>query len=157
MFDNNEFIDETQYNSTQIFLNTQDEISVDNIAFNDEVDFDDFVYDDNYVEEQNLSIKNSNDSFVEINDQSFDDLSIDNIDLLEDNIITQNSVDKNIETNIKEYQENKPTDIAIAFGGEKQVENLVGVQTKNDELKCSRCGSSLVGANGYCPGCGSAI
>ena len=44
---------------------------------------------------------------------------------------------------------------AIAFGGKEEYENQS--QARKDELKCPRCGSSLVGANGTCPGCGAKI
>ena len=133
---------------------------IDNIESN--IMLDEYVYDDVdevYEQKEQLEeLPTSNDNFVEIvDDVDINNLSLENMDILEENIKTENSVEKNIIKDEKEYQEVAPTQEAIAFGGEKKIENIDSKQTKNDELKCSRCGSSLVGANGYCPGCGIKI
>lgn len=151
--DNSNYIDEINYNTTSLISNEKnEEIINDNdiIIIDEEINFDEIIYD-------NVETSKITDDLIEINEPSIDNLSINNIETLEDNIIQANSVEKKIETNISEYREIKPTDTAIAFGGEQKIENIASVQTKNDELKCTRCGSSLVGANGYCPGCGSAL
>ncbi len=121
--------------------------------------FDEFVYDDvkEIVEQDDVHIDNnvSNDVFYELDDEvEIDNLSLENVDQFEDNIKKESSVDKSIQADIKEYQEQSASQEAIAFGGEKRIENIVSVQSKNDDLTCPRCGSSLVGANGFCPGCG---
>lgn len=56
----------------------------------------------------------------------------------------------------KEYQMVGPEVGTIAFGGatiDKRVEQNK-TEAKVIELKCPTCGSSLVGSNGTCPGCG---
>lgn len=49
-------------------------------------------------------------------------------------------------------QEVKKDAVAVAFGGMSQ-ESVIST-AKNNNLVCSRCGASLVGASSYCPGCG---
>lgn len=64
----------------------------------------------------------------------------------------KNIKEKIVETD-KQSLEDIETDKTIAFGGKELVDKY-STETKNDELKCPRCGSSLVGARGVCPGCG---
>lgn len=121
---------------------------------------DEYVYDE-VVEfkEQQVEIPTDNHDFIEMDDDvDIDDLSLDSIDELDESIQTESSVEKSIVTDIKDYKEHEKTNEAIAFGGEKQIENVEATKTKNDELKCPRCGSSLVGmVNNTCPGCNMKI
>lgn len=124
---------------------------------------DEYVFDEvDTIQEQNVTVPTinefDNNDFIEIDDDiSADNLSLNNIDKLEKKIEVENSVEKKIETNIQEFKEKEVSEQAIAFGGKQKVENINSVQTKHDELKCTRCGSSLVGAKGFCPGCGAKL
>lgn len=136
------------------------ETFVDSIE--DNITYDEYIYDDNQSINDFGMIDNSNNTkesydFVEINDISIDNLSLEKVDELEQKISTENSVEKKIETTIKDYEDNLPSDETIAFGGKRKIANIDAVKTKNDALKCTRCGSSLVGANEICPGCGAKI
>lgn len=93
------------------------------------------------------------DDIIEIKDETIE--KIKSIDVLEENVQNAAKVEKIVETNIKEYEGAKVKDEAIAFGGKEKEEK--NSEAKIDELKCSRCGSSLVGAKGFCPGCGAQI
>lgn len=120
---------------------------------------DEYIYEDDIVKHDIFNDTMQNvDSFKELDDNiNIEELNISNIDNLEEKIKIDTSTEKKIEKNIKEYKEFGATNEAIAFGGEKRIENIHAVQTKKDELKCPRCGSSLVGARNFCPGCGTKI
>lgn len=120
---------------------------------------DEYVYDEFKEIESTLPpVDTDVNEFKEIDDDiNIDEMNITDIDTLEKNIQVETSVDRNVIKDIKDYKEVGSTNEAIAFGGEKRIENLNAVQTKSDELKCSRCGSSLIGAHGICPGCGAKI
>ncbi len=124
---------------------------------------DEYIFDDiEEIKEFDVEVPSAdefdNNEIVEIDDTiSIDNLSLENVDNLEKRIEIESSAEKKIETDIQEYKVEGPSEEAIAFGGKQKIENVDSVQTKNDSLKCSRCGSSLVGANGYCPGCGMKI
>lgn len=81
-------------------------------------------------------------------------LTANNVDKLDDNIanMKEHIVDNAV---YQEYKTEVATDVAIAFGGREQKEG--STQGKEEENKCSRCGSSLIGANGFCPGCGAQL
>lgn len=84
--------------------------------------------------------------------------SLENIDQLENKSIDQEKKDDGVDKNeYKEYEGVKASTEAIAFGGQAQDEEAKKGEAKKDDLKCPRCGSSLVGANGFCPGCGMKI
>lgn len=84
--------------------------------------------------------------------------SLDNLDDVEERSIENDKKDDGIDKNeYKDFEGVKASNEAIAFGGEERKERVYSAQTKKDELKCSRCGSSLVGSNGFCPGCGAKI
>lgn len=83
-----------------------------------------------------------------------DQLTASSVDKLDDDIA--NMKDHIVDNAIyHELETEGPTDIAIAFGGSEQKEN--STHGKENENKCSRCGSSLIGANGFCPGCGAQL
>lgn len=134
---------------------------VDNIEAN--ILNDEYVYDD----VETIDIKNENASsnleladngFIEIDEEiTIDNLSLENVDKIEKKITVENSVERKIETNIQEYQDFSHSDEAVAFGGQRKIEDANYVKAKNEELKCSRCGSTLVGSNGFCPGCGAKL
>lgn len=56
----------------------------------------------------------------------------------------------------KEYEEVGPNVETVAFGGATKNRSVAEVrsESKTEDLKCPNCGSSLVGSNGTCPGCG---
>lgn len=145
----------------------QENVGVEENSFIDKIEenilSDEYVYDDvEEIKEYDVEVPSvdefDNNDFVEMDDDfSIDNLSLENVDDLEKKIEIESSVEKKIETDIQEYGDVGPSEEAIAFGGKRKIENVDSVQTKNDDLKCSRCGSSLVGANGYCPGCGMKI
>ena len=84
--------------------------------------------------------------------------SLENIDELEAQAIDKDKKDDGVDKNeYKGYEDAQKSDEAIAFGGKEQKENRESIKTKNDEHRCPRCGSSLVGATGFCPGCGMKI
>ena len=72
------------------------------------------------------------------------------IDTLDETVSKQNET--NVTKQIQDYKEIGPSNEAIAFGGKEKIEN--SAEAKTDELKCPRCGASLIGARGICPGCG---
>lgn len=136
-------------------VSTNDEL-INNIEQN--ISMDEYVYDDVkevYETKEDIPKPEEQDEFIEIADDiDINNLSLKNMDELEKNIEVENSTEKNIIKEEKDFKEVGPSTEAIAFGGEKKIENIDANQTKNDELKCPRCGSSLIGANGFCPGCG---
>ena len=139
--------DFSKNNSPQNFID-----QIDNNYARDEI-----VYDDDL---QTISVRQNDihsQSKDEIEKLEIDELSLSNIDYVEDRIIQDSTEEKKVSTNYKEYETVAPSTEAIAFGGEQQIENTYSSQAKNDELKCPRCGSSLVGAKGICPGCGMQI
>lgn len=95
--------------------------------------------------------------FDTINDED-GKFTANDVEKLEEKIEFDNKVEVADTTNYKEYKQIDASNEAIAFGGEKKIENVATLEAKVDELKCPRCGSSLVGAiNGICPGCGMLI
>jgi hypothetical protein len=72
------------------------------------------------------------------------------IDTLDETVSKQSQT--NLTKQIQDYKAVGPSNEAIAFGGKDKIEHAT--ETKNDELKCKRCGASLIGARGICPGCG---
>lgn len=123
---------------------------IDNTNFEEQL-----IYDDDTIVQENVIQKNEEvTDIIELDDIEISDLSINKLDEFEDNIISSNNIEQKISQNLEEYSNTNISNETIAFGGKNQIENINGVQAKNDELKCSRCGSSLVGSNGYCPGCG---
>lgn len=108
-------------------------------------------------EETEPQIKKDIETLDEINVDNIIN-SLDEIDKIEKKSIKTEKQDTGIDNNeYEEYKAFTPSNEAIAFGGEEKKENTYSVQSKKDDLKCSRCGSSLVGAKGYCPGCGAKI
>lgn len=87
-----------------------------------------------------------------------DDYSLSkNVDILEKNLEINSEVKRVDTADYKEYKQEVPSSEAIAFGGKDKKENINTVKAKVEELKCNRCGSSLVGAVDICPGCGAPI
>lgn len=116
----------------------------------------DYITDEEvYFDELETDNKNSNE-MIELNDDIEDyELNYSAIDNLEENLKENSKVDIQMVSNKKIVEEDTSSKEAIAFGGEKKIENVP--KAKLDELKCDRCGSSLVGSNGYCPGCGKKL
>lgn len=85
-------------------------------------------------------------------DTSSINANVDNkeIDTLDENVSKQN--ESNLSKQIQDFKDVGPSAEAIAFGGKEQIEHKT--EAKKDELKCPRCGASLIGARGICPGCG---
>ena len=136
---------------------------VDNFvtSIENEVFIDDIYYDDSELNSITISqddiMKLPVETIDKLNEDSInqESISISNLDTLEDKIINDSKNIVNIDTNYKDFEEVKPSEEAIAFGGTEKSENYN--QAKVDELKCERCGSSLIGARDICPGCGTKI
>ena len=114
----------------------------DDLAIDEVVNLSDYTNTSETIE--TLEEENRDTSILE---NKIDNKEIDTLD---------ETVSKEKETKItKQIQDFKsigPSNEAIAFGGKEKIEHATN--TKNDELKCSRCGASLIGARGVCPGCG---
>lgn len=113
---------------------------------------DEFVYDEPDQIEENQSEEIIPD-LVDLNGDS--QIKIEDVELLESDLETNVKQNKKVIENIEEYKIENVVDENIAFGG-KEVKEFKN-NTVNDELKCEKCGSSLVGANGFCPGCGAKL
>lgn len=100
-------------------------------------------------------VSDENDDIMEIIDLS-DDTQKKNLDIQDiDNLSNLAAVDSSKIQELsadKIVKQQKKDDVTLAFGGKTQTQE--STHSKVDELKCTRCGSSLVGNNGYCPGCG---
>lgn len=91
---------------------------------------------------------------LEIFDTVSESMNVTELEQLEDKM--ENSKVKIIDNaEYKEVEAEKLSDEAIAFGGETK--NNIISESKNKELICPRCNSSLIGANDVCPGCGMKI
>ena len=89
---------------------------------------------------------------TEERDTSSLDKKVDNkfIDIIDKE--TQTQGESTVTKQIQDFKDIGPSNEAIAFGGKEQIEHVA--DKKEDELKCPRCGASLIGARGVCPGCG---
>lgn len=140
-----------------VVVNSDNKDIMPNIDNEDLID--EFIYDEIEEIKETDYVEPDNDEFIELKeDMDINNLNMKNMEELEENMEIAASAEKKLETNIKDYKEQGPSSEAIAFGGKKKTENVNDMQAKNDELKCSRCGTSLVGAiNNTCPGCGILI
>lgn len=118
-------------------------------------EFDDFtsINIQNSIQENNNN-DTSND-IIEIDDERNDYITTGMMDTIENSIIEKANIAIVDNSDYKEYEPKQERIENIAFGGEQKIEDRI--HAKTEELKCDRCGSSLVGANGYCPGCGKKI
>lgn len=114
------------------------------------------ILDYDYDEVENLS---SNDTFEDISNNK------ENVDLNELKSIEKNAIESNKQeyvdnANYKEFEGQKKSVESIAFNiDEKDLKDdkkITVLESKNkvQDLKCPRCGSSLIGFHDYCPGCG---
>lgn len=146
--------------STEEFIDNVENKSIELNKVEDPSKFEEILEQVDIMEEPK-SIEKAADQVVETMDDVAVDVtikSLENIDELEEKSIVQEKNDDGVDKNeYKKYEGAKISDEAIAFGGENLKEEAESVQAKNDDLKCSRCGSSLVGAKGFCPGCGMKI
>ncbi len=150
---------ENEFSTTSSTISVSTETNEDLPSENEQLVIDEYVYDD-YNEVENIPDgQQLTDDIVELDeDLTIDELSIANFDKYEKNLDVSSSTEKNINTNIQDYKDFEISNESIAFGGEEQKEEIYELEAKNDELKCKRCGSSLVGAvNNVCPGCGAPI
>lgn len=97
----------------------------------------------------------SEEDMLEIFDKVDETLSTNDIDQLEEIIENKNNITIIDNAEYKEVEEVQQSAESIAFGGEDNRTKLAA--SKTSDLVCSRCGSSLVGASGSCPGCGAQI
>ena len=131
------------------------EDEIDKIEASIDNSFDEIIYDENNKQEDFSQVESLLDSQEpEVEQLEFvddmQDIDISEIEKL-DNQIDLNKKEKNIEQDFKEIQNDVKVE-TIAFGGQEMVDKY-STQTKDDELKCPRCGSSLIGAKDFCPGC----
>lgn len=92
---------------------------------------------------------------LEIFDKTPESFGADDIEELEKRMEGPNAVTIIDNAEYKDVEEEVLSNKDIAFGGESQRIQLAA--SKNDDHTCPRCGSSLVGAVGSCPGCGAQI
>ena len=131
---------------------------IDKIEASIDNSFDEIIYnepnsDDNIVSQTETLLE---DDTHDIEELEFVDEDADkNIDISEieklDNQTNINKEEKQIEQNFKEIEKEVKVE-TIAFGGKEQVSKY-STEAKEDDLKCPRCGSSLIGAKDFCPGC----
>ncbi len=123
--------------------------SLENDIIIDEYDYDDT----SYISE--TSKEKGNPKMVEIlEDIAYDSMNAKNIDNIDNSFSNEKDL-KSENSDYKEYKGNQLATERIAFGGENMLENQAN--SKVNDLKCDRCGSSLIGATDYCPGCGKQI
>lgn len=103
------------------------------------------------------TLDDTEEELVELFESDPNSLTTAGIEELENKMQAESQIKRVDNANYKEYETIGPSSEAIAFGGEKQIENANAAKAKTEELKCPRCGSSLIGANDYCPGCGSKL
>ncbi len=124
------------------------------VSSNEEINYSDFEESiiDEYVYNDESPKEEKVEEMIELIDE---EKIVDNtlIDLMEEKG-NSDIGNREVETTIEEVEEEMNTE-AIAFGGVSKEESLA--QAKKDDLKCPRCGSSLVGATGFCPGCGNKL
>lgn len=92
---------------------------------------------------------------LEIFDKVPESLGADEIEELEKKMEGENAVTIIDNADYKEIEEESLSNEDIAFGGDNQRVNLAA--SKDNGHVCARCGSSLVGVTGSCPGCGALI
>lgn len=92
---------------------------------------------------------------LEIFDKTPESIGANDIEELEKRMKDPNSVTIIDNAEYKDVEEEVLSNRDIAFGGESQRIQLAA--SKSDNHICPRCGSSLVGASGSCPGCGAQI
>ena len=161
---NNKDIDELEKNLSSLnddLVDSREFLEIDNSLGtfpekNDEVSIDEYIPDEEiYLAEDNLVESDSND-IIELEDMDEDDnFNYETIDTIENNLKSSSKTEIDLISNKNLFNENQASEEAIAFGGEKKMEHVP--KAKVEELKCDRCGSSLVGANGFCPGCGKQL
>ena len=131
---------------------------IDEIESNTKDSFvDEIIYEEN-TQEKNTVVDVMKEDIEELEEEPIiqEDIPISTETIEElDTESDKNTKEKYVETDkqsIVKVEEDK----TIAFGGKELVDKY-STETKNDELKCPRCGSSLIGARGICPGCGLEI
>ncbi|MDE6142345.1 MAG: hypothetical protein K2G03_07045 [Bacilli bacterium] len=148
---------------TEEFIDNIEKKSIYNDINEDATKYEEIVEQIEVLENDQKNTKSTieNNEIIETLDDARIDMtikSLDNLSVLEERNIEKEKNDDGIDKNeYKDFEGVKASNEAIAFGGEKRKEKVYSVQAKKDELKCSRCGSSLVGSNGFCPGCGAKI
>lgn len=95
------------------------------------------------------------DDIVEIFDQEGNSLSSSTIDTIDEQLKNNENIVRVDNAKYEQYKQREESNESIAFGGTKKEEDAT--HSKNSELICVRCGSSLVGASDFCPGCGLKI
>lgn len=124
---------------------------------------DDFYFENEIVDEElennrsNVipSVDENIEEVIEIFDQEENSLSASSIDTIEEQLKSNDNIVRVDNAKYEQYKQREASSESIAFGGTKNEENTT--HNKNEELKCPRCGSSLIGATDYCPGCGLKI
>lgn len=155
-FDNNKTeldLSENYKSKTDKAIEEIEENAIIDDYFFDNLDVNPFVKKssrtDNKIQKQNDQEENIIDIFNQNYDYFF---SANEIDELDENLANDANITKENIFQAKDYIKEGPSIQAIAFGGEYQKENLN--KAIKEELKCPRCGSSLIGAGNSCPGCG---
>lgn len=159
------FREETQdinnINSINNNFVSKTEEMIQNIEENSIID--DYYLENEIVDEELESKKNNDipiiedniEDIIEIFDQEENSLLSSGIDSIEDQLKNNDNIVHVDTAKYEQYKQKEASNESIAFGGTKKEEN--STHNKSEDLKCQRCGSSLIGANDYCPGCGLKI
>lgn len=152
---------EYESNIDKLIVNIEKDAIVDeyfdfNLDYSNDSVISDKVEADSFdIKTQQIEQEEMFEIFDKINDED-GKFTSDDVKKLEDKIEQDNKIEVADTTNYKEYKEKELSSEAIAFGGEQKIEDKT--HSKVEELKCSRCGSSLIGAiNNICPGCGASF
>ncbi len=140
---------------------SETEKMIDNIEKNSIVDdyyFENEIVDEELekkVEKDTGAIDDNIEEIIEIFEQEENSLSASSIDTIDEQLRNNENIKHVDNAKYEEYKKREASNESIAFGGKNKEENAT--HNKNETLKCPICGSSLIGANGYCPGCGLKI
>ena len=119
---------------------------------------DEYVEDEDHIEYKETHIdqieEKPQEEVVDLEDDN-NQIDIYDIDTLDEDIKESSKSDVKIEQDIKDYEKDKASVTAIAFGGKEKRENMT--ESKIKDLKCPYCKSSLAGSKGTCPGCGKDV
>lgn len=161
MIDEIDFDESSLYNQNRVeniasdFHSTTEEM-IESIEQNNVID--DIFFLDSVVPEESteeIKITEPADDLIEIFDTPIESLTTSNVQQLEEKMIIENNIKRIDNAEYKEYELDGPTKESIAFGNGDQINDIKKAKVEN--LKCTRCGSSLIGATGTCPGCGIKI
>lgn len=156
------FKEEIQDNSSidKAFVSKTEEMiqSIEKNSITDDYYFENEIVNEELEKKQTSDIPVLGDNIedvIEIFDQEDNSILSSGIDSIEEQLKNNDNIVRVDTAKYEQYKQKEASNESIAFGGTKKEED--STHNKNEELKCPRCGSSLIGANDYCPGCGLKI